>query len=84
MEPVAISLIHSNNNQVEINNMENIKHEALIGVKLTLKEATKSPTIVTLGDTPFNNDREELEHHAIVATKIVSDPVGPHHPDLIQ
>uniref|UniRef100_A0A7S4RCM3 ATP-grasp domain-containing protein n=2 Tax=Ditylum brightwellii TaxID=49249 RepID=A0A7S4RCM3_9STRA len=80
----AMSLIRPDDDQVVTNNMENIEHEALVGAELQPKEARKAATIATLGDTPFSSGGEELEHHAIVATEIVSDPVEPHHPDAIQ
>mmetsp|Transcript_54006 Transcript_54006/g.80200 ORF Transcript_54006/g.80200 Transcript_54006/m.80200 type:complete len:554 (-) Transcript_54006:173-1834(-) len=59
-------------------------HEALIGEEFrNPKNITKQPTLATLGDTPFACDGEEVEHHRIVATEIVKDPLEFFSPDNI-
>mmetsp|Transcript_26457 Transcript_26457/g.72742 ORF Transcript_26457/g.72742 Transcript_26457/m.72742 type:complete len:563 (-) Transcript_26457:175-1863(-) len=51
-------------------------HEALIGDEFrNPKNIAKQPTLATLGETPFASDGEEVEHHRIVATEIVKDPL---------
>ena len=51
-------------------------HEALIGAEFrNPTNIIKQPTLATLGDTPFAEDGEEIEHHRIVATEIVKDPL---------
>lgn len=59
------------------------EHEALVGDELPDRLIEKLPTIATLGDTPFEHDGEEVEHHKIVATEIVPDPVASHDPEPI-
>lgn len=59
-------------------------HEALIGDEFrNPKNITKQPTLATLGEDPFTNDGEEIEHHRIVATEIVKDPLQFEPPDNI-
>ena len=59
-------------------------HEALIGDEFrNPKNITKQPTLATLGETPFACDGEEVEHHRIVATEIVKDPLEFYSPDNI-
>lgn len=49
-------------------------HEALIGREYHDPEfINKRSTLATLGETPFTDDGDEVEHHRIVATEIV-DP----------
>ena len=62
---------------------EPMEHEALVGDELSEKLADKLPTLACLGDTPFENDGENVELHKIVATEIVSDPVAAHEPEPI-
>lgn len=48
-------------------------HEALIGDEFrNPTNIMKQPTLATLGETPFADDGEEIEHHRIVATEIVN------------
>ncbi|KAL7523918.1 hypothetical protein ACHAWF_000751, partial [Thalassiosira exigua] len=60
-------------------------HEALIGDKFrNPKNVTKQPTLATLGEMPFaHEDGDEVEHHRIVATEIVKDPVNFEVPEQI-
>eukprot|EP00957_Ditylum_brightwellii_P104483 7960072-Ditylum_brightwellii.AAC.1 len=51
----TISLNRPDDDQVETNDMENIEHEALVGAEMSVKDARKSATIATLGDTPFSS-----------------------------
>lgn len=49
-------------------------HEALIGDEFrNPTNIIKQPTLATLGETPFAQDGDEVEHHRIVATEIVGD-----------
>ena len=51
-------------------------HEALIGDEFrNPTNITKQPTLATLGETPFTKDEEEIQHHRIVATEVVNDPL---------
>eukprot|EP00546_Thalassionema_frauenfeldii_P009199 CAMPEP_0178922006 /NCGR_PEP_ID=MMETSP0786-20121207/15894_1 /TAXON_ID=186022 /ORGANISM="Thalassionema frauenfeldii, Strain CCMP 1798" /LENGTH=532 /DNA_ID=CAMNT_0020596283 /DNA_START=173 /DNA_END=1771 /DNA_ORIENTATION=- len=61
------------------------QHESLIGEVLSPKQADRAPTLTTLGDTPFEHVPEDdnVEHHKIVATEIIADPVAPHAPEPI-
>eukprot|EP00547_Thalassionema_nitzschioides_P013257 CAMPEP_0194263056 /NCGR_PEP_ID=MMETSP0158-20130606/46860_1 /TAXON_ID=33649 /ORGANISM="Thalassionema nitzschioides, Strain L26-B" /LENGTH=484 /DNA_ID=CAMNT_0039003225 /DNA_START=203 /DNA_END=1654 /DNA_ORIENTATION=+ len=61
------------------------EHESLIGVSLSEKQAERAPTVITLGETPFERKgpHEEVKHHKIVATEIVADPVATHVPEPI-
>ena len=43
----------------------------------------RHPTIATLGKTPFKNYGEEVAHYNIVATKIVSNAIQIHIPELL-
>lgn len=48
-------------------------HEALIGDEFrNPTNIMKQPTLATLGETPFADDGEEIEHHRIVATEVVN------------
>ena len=48
-------------------------HEALIGAEFrNPTNIMKQPTLATLGETPFADDGEEIEHHRIVATEVVN------------
>jgi len=58
-----------------------LKHGALVGDSLSNRAAERQPTIATLGETPFENDGEEVAHYKIVATEIVSDPIQLHVPE---
>lgn len=60
-----------------------LEHEALVGDELPDQLVEKLPTIATLGDTPFEHDGDEVEHHKIVATEIVPDPVAAHEPEPV-
>jgi len=51
-----------------------IEHEALMGDELTQRQANATATIATLGDTPFEESGEEVEHHKIVATEVFKKP----------
>lgn len=49
-------------------------HEFLIGDEFrNPTNIIKQPTLATLGETPFAQDGDEVEHHRIVATEIVGD-----------
>lgn len=51
-------------------------HEALMGAEFrNPNNINKQPTLATLGDTPFHDDGEDIEHHRVVATEIVKDPL---------
>ena len=34
----------------------------------------RQPTLATLGETPFDDDGDDVEHHRVIATEIVKDP----------
>mmetsp|Transcript_53489 Transcript_53489/g.113601 ORF Transcript_53489/g.113601 Transcript_53489/m.113601 type:complete len:571 (+) Transcript_53489:188-1900(+) len=60
--------------EVSVNLTEH--HEALIGAEFhNPTNIIKQPTLATLGETPFAYDGDEVEHHRIVATEIVKDPI---------
>lgn len=63
-------------------------HEALIGTEFrNPKNILKQPTLATLGETPFTEEyytgetkpddqqEEEVQHHRVVATEVVKDPL---------
>lgn len=65
-------------------NIEPLEHEALVGDEITSERLVeKMPTMATLGNTPFEEDGEQMEHHKIVATEIVADPIAAHEPEPI-
>jgi len=50
-------------------------HEALIGEGFrNPANVIKQPTLATLGETPFDSDGDDIEHHRVIATEIVKDP----------
>ena len=58
-------------------------HDALMGAEFKNPESiAKQPTLATLGDTPFSNDGDQVEHHRVVATEFV-DPVKFEEPEPI-
>ncbi|KAL3802801.1 hypothetical protein HJC23_007578 [Cyclotella cryptica] len=58
-------------------------HDALMGAEFKNPESiSKQPTLATLGDTPFANDGDQVEHHRVVATEFV-DPVAFEAPEPI-
>jgi hypothetical protein len=62
---------------------EHHHHDALIGAEFKNPESiVKQPTLATLGDTPFTNDGDQVEHHRVVATEFV-DPVKFEEPEPI-
>mmetsp|Transcript_1650 Transcript_1650/g.2643 ORF Transcript_1650/g.2643 Transcript_1650/m.2643 type:complete len:581 (-) Transcript_1650:12-1754(-) len=59
-------------------------HEALIGMEFKNPvNIKKEPTLASLGDTPFEDDGDNVEHHRVVATEIVKDPLQFDVPDAI-
>lgn len=59
-------------------------HEALIGAEFrNPTNIIKQPTLATLGETPFAHDGDEMEHHRVVATEIVKDPLQFDMPDAV-
>ena len=65
-------------------NLEPLEHEALFGDEITSEKLVgKQATIAVAGATPFEDDGNEMEHHKIVATEIVADPIAAHEPEPI-
>jgi hypothetical protein len=65
-------------------NLEPLEHEALFGDEITSEKLVeKQATIAVVGATPFEDDGNEMEHHKIVATEIVADPIAAHEPEPI-
>jgi len=51
-------------------------HHAIIGAEFkNPNNIIKQPTLATLGDTPFAHEGDKLEHHRVVATEFVANPV---------
>jgi len=66
-----------------------VEHEALIGREFSTEAAAmRNPTIATMGDTPFDQregtDAQAMEHHKIVATEVVSNPMAIQSPAILQ
>ena len=65
-------------------NLEPLEHEALFGDEITSEKLVeKQATIAVLGATPFEDDGNEMEHHTVVVTEIVADPIAAHEPEPI-
>ena len=64
--------------------VEPLEHEALVGDEIkNEKLVEKLPTLASRGVTPFGENGEEVEHHKIVATEIVANPIAHHEPEPI-
>jgi hypothetical protein len=60
------------------------QHEGLIGAEFhNPTNIIKQPTLVTLGDTSLHPDGDEVEHHRVVATEIVKDPLYMYSPGTV-